>query len=65
VAELEPLHQWRPLRSVDLSTWRIRLNGGPLMVIECPSYMNPVLAAREVLLHGEPNHPDVKVIHDA
>lgn len=45
----------------EASTWLIRMNGQPLMRITAPSYMNPVLMAREVLLHGDPNQPDVTV----
>jgi len=52
------------MRTVDLSTWQIRLNGAPLMRITAPSYMNPVLMAREILLHGDPGHPDVTVEWD-
>jgi hypothetical protein len=44
-----------------VSTWLIRLNGAPLMEITAPSYMNPDLMAREVLLHGEPDRADVTV----
>jgi hypothetical protein len=43
------------------STWLIKLNGTPLMRITAPSYMNPALMAREILLHGEPVQPDVTV----
>lgn len=44
-----------------VSTWLIRLNGAPLMRITAPSHMNPSQAAREVLLHGAPEHDDVRV----
>lgn len=44
-----------------MSTWLIRMNGAPLMRITAPSYMSPVLMAREVMLHGTPENEDVEV----
>jgi hypothetical protein len=47
--------------SVELCRYLIRMNGAPFFEITLPSYMNPVQAAREVLLHGVPDVPGVSV----
>lgn len=44
-----------------MSTYLIRMNGAPFFEITLPSYADPVQAAREVLLHGEPECGDVSV----
>lgn len=44
-----------------MGTYLIRLNGAPFFEITLPSYADPVQAAREVLLHGEPERGDVSV----
>ena len=44
-----------------MRTYLIRMNGAPFFEITLPPYMDPLQAAREVLLRGEPEGGDVCV----
>ena len=44
-----------------MRTYLIRMNGAPFFEITVPSYMDPLQAAREVLLRGEMEGSDVSV----
>jgi hypothetical protein len=36
-----------------MNKWLIRLNGTPWLIVTCPTYMEPVAAARNYLTKGE------------
>jgi len=42
-----------------MSTWLIRLNGMPLMEITAPYHLSPTALARDVLLRGATDSPEV------
>jgi len=42
-----------------MRTWIVKLNGRPLLTISGPSYIDPVMAARDILMQGQPANEQI------